>query len=67
MPIPNDTVRKALGEMFPNATFLAPTLFQLWTYRPWKIGPGGAGVIYTVVYGSTGVALKVVEHQAETA
>ena len=44
-------VRKTLGEMFPTPTFLAPELLQLWRYRAWKIGPGGAGVIYTVVYG----------------
>ena len=33
-------LRKALGQMFPTPTFLAPTLFQLWRYRAWKIGPG---------------------------
>ena len=44
-------LRKALGEMLPMPTFLAPALFQLWRYRARKIGPGG--VIYTVVvYGT---------------
>ena len=37
-----------LGEMLPTPTFLAPAPLQLWRCRPWKIGPGGAGVIYTV-------------------
>ena len=45
-------LRKALGEMIPTRAFLAPALFQLrWRYRAWKIGPGGAGVMYTVVRG----------------
>ena len=54
--VPNDIVRlrKALGEIFPRppcvGTDTLPT-FQLWRYRPWKIGPGGASVIYTVEYG----------------
>ena len=36
-------LRKALDEMFPAPTFMAPTLLLilLWKYRPWKIGPGG--------------------------
>ena len=46
-------LRKALGEMFPTPTFLAPALFQLWRYRPWKIGPGGCD-IRTIIYGSAG-------------
>ena len=45
-------LQKALGDMIPTPTFVAPTLYQLlpWKYRPWKIGPGG--VIYTVVHSS---------------
>ena len=34
-------LRKALGEMLPMPTFLAPALFQLWRYRPCKIASGG--------------------------
>ena len=30
--------------MFPTPTFLAPTLFQLWRFRPWKVGPGGGDI-----------------------
>ena len=30
------------------STFFAPTRFQLWTYRPWKIGPGGEGDIHDI-------------------
>ena len=41
--------RKALGEMFPTPTFLAPPLFQLSRYRAWKVRPGG--MAYTVGYG----------------
>ena len=33
-------LRKAPGEMFRTPTFLALTIFQLWKYRPRKIGPG---------------------------
>ena len=43
--------RKALGEMFPTPSFLAPALFRLWRYRAWTIGPGGCDIhIHTVVY-----------------
>ena len=44
-------LRKALGEMFPTLTLVAPTLFQPSIYRPWKIGPGGCDILYTV-YGT---------------
>ena len=40
--------------MFPAPTVLAPPLLQLWRYRPWKTGPGGAGVINTVVHSRLG-------------
>ena len=46
-------LRKALGEMFPAPTFLAPTLLsQLWRYRAGKLGRGGCD-IDTAVYGNT--------------
>ena len=44
-------LRKALGEMIPTPLFLAPALFQLWGYRPWKIDPGVCD-IHTVAYGT---------------
>ena len=39
VPIPNDMrFRKALGDMFPASTLVAPALFRLlWRYRPRKI------------------------------
>ena len=38
-------LRKALGDMFPTSTLLAPlALFQLWKYRPWKIHQEGCDV-----------------------
>ena len=33
-------LRKALGDMFPTPTVLAPAFFQLWKHRAWNIGPG---------------------------
>ena len=45
-------LRKDLGEILPTPNVLAPTLFRLWRYLPWKIGPGVCDVhrrIYTVV------------------
>ena len=51
-----DFKRYVLGTLSPRCLFptpnfrLAPVaLFQLWGYRPWKIGPGGTAVIYTTV------------------
>ena len=38
-------LRKALGEMFPTPTFLAPAPFQLSRYRPWKIGLLGGVIV----------------------
>ena len=36
-------------------------LFQLlWRYRPWKIGPGGCDVLYTVLYGTLFLRYKYV-------
>ena len=37
---PTIRLRKALWDMFPTPTFLAPILSQLWRYIAWEIGPG---------------------------
>ena len=39
---------KALGQIFPMATVLEPTLFQLWKFRAWKIDAGVCDILYTV-------------------
>ena len=41
-------LRSGLGEMFPT-----PTLFQLWRYRPRRIGPEGCDVQRRIRYRST--------------
>ena len=51
-PYRNINLQKALGETFPTPSFWAPTVFQVWRYRPRKTDPG-EGVTYTVVYGRT--------------
>ena len=56
-------LRKALDEMFTTPTCSAPTLFQLWRYRAWKIGPGGAGVMHTVVYASASSTNRASTHE----
>ena len=44
VPIPNDKSSESSRRDVSNAGFLAPTVFQLWRYRPWKIVPGGSDV-----------------------
>ena len=48
-------LRKAVDEVFPTPTFLAPAVFLLWRYRPWIIGPGWCDIQrrirYTIVCG----------------
>ena len=53
VPTRNHTSSESSRRDVSNAVLLlAPTLFQLWRYRPWSIGAGGCDrVIYAVLFG----------------
>ena len=61
--IPNDTSSEESSQrdVSGSPTFLAPTLFQLWRYRPMKIVQ--LGVMHTAVPGGNRVCIRCSSHR----